>query len=341
MDVVKTNIEKIGGVIDVASAVGRGTTFRIKIPLTLAIIPALVVTGAGERYAIPQVSLLELVRLEPGSPGQKVETIHGTPVYRRRGKLLPLVHLREQLGQPPTTSDTTYIVVLQADDRQFGLVVDEINDTEEIVVKPLGTQLRGIPLYAGATIMGDGRVALILDAIALAARAGVLSDATAATLDAQTTATPASTGEQVSLLLVGLSDGRQVGLPLIAVDRLEEFGPDRLERVGSHEVVQYRDRILPLVRLDAVYGAYGEPAASDTAQVVVCQRQGQLIGFVVHAILDIVEAEVSVRSAIDTGGRRGSAVVSGRVTELVDVEHALAGVDPAVLSNPTDIPVGV
>ena len=164
LDVVKTNIEKIGGTVDIQNRFGQGTTLKIKIPLTLAIIPALIVTSAGDRYAIPQVSLLELVRLEGEQARKGIEMIHGAAVYRLRGKLLPLVNLNHELrveesGNGSEQAAAVNIVVLQADDRQFGLVVDEINDTEEIVVKPLGKQLKGISTFAGATIMGDGQVA--------------------------------------------------------------------------------------------------------------------------------------------------------------------------------------
>jgi two-component system chemotaxis sensor kinase CheA len=322
MDVVKTNIEKIGGLVDVHSVLGQGTTIRIKIPLTLAIIPALVVSADERRYAIPQVSLLELLRLDAAAGGQQIETIHGTPVYRLRGQLLPLVSLREQLGMGEGTGGATYIAVLQADDRQFGLVVDDIRDTEEIVVKPLGTLLRHIDVYAGATIMGDGEVALILDTMALAQHAGVVSETSGRQEAAETV--QSTSAERVHLLLAGLSDGRQVALPLDAVDRLEEIALDRVERIGGQEVVQYRGRVLPLVRLDSVYDAYGaESAESDLLQVVVCGHEGALVGFVVRSILDIVDAELSVRSVLDSGGRLGSAVVSGSVTELVDVAHAV------------------
>ena len=175
MDVVKTNVEKIGGTVDVTSRVGLGTTLKIKIPLTLAIIPALTVTVAGDRFCIPQVSLLELVRVGPAA----IERINGTPVYRLRGNLLPLVYLDRELalGDGAATAAAaggpTNIVVLRNGDRVFGLVVDSINDTEEIVVKPLAKQLKCVSVYAGATIMGDGKVALILDVAGLAQRAGI------------------------------------------------------------------------------------------------------------------------------------------------------------------------
>jgi two-component system chemotaxis sensor kinase CheA len=166
MDVVRTNIEKIGGTVDLESRPGRGTTVRLKIPLTLAIIPALTITSGGDPYAIPQASLLELVRLEGEQARRGIENVHGAPVYRLRGNLLPLVYLNRLLHvetTPDTDDDVITIVVLQAEDRPFGLIVDAIHDTEEIVVKPLQKALKGVGVFAGATIMGDGRVALILD----------------------------------------------------------------------------------------------------------------------------------------------------------------------------------
>ena len=329
MDVVKTNIEKIGGVIDVVSTIGQGTTVRIKIPLTLAIIPALVISAAGNLYAIPQVNLLELVRLEREQALNRIETIQGTPVCRLRGALLPLVDLREQLGLAPADQETTFIVVLQADGRQFGLVVDDIKDTEEIVVRPLGRQLRGIPLYAGATIMGDGRVALILDANAMARAAGMISETAVSTkATSRTTADLARS----ALLVLGLSDGRRVALPLSAVDRLEQFPLHRIERVGSHEVVQYRGEILPLVRLDRALHSLRDGVDVDPVQVVVCQHRGRLVGFVVTKIHDIVDDELAVRTHLDTGGHQGSAVVGENVTELVNVGRAVSAVDPELLA---------
>ena len=158
MDVVKTNVAKIGGTVDIHSTPGKGTTVKIKIPLTLAIIPALMVTSGGERFAIPQVSLLELVRLEAGDSTKAIEMVQGSPVYRLRGRLLPLVYLNRELQLADKASSAqagTNIVVVQADGREFGLVVEEITETEEIVVKPLGKQLKGISAYSGATIMQE------------------------------------------------------------------------------------------------------------------------------------------------------------------------------------------
>ncbi|MCF6378412.1 chemotaxis protein CheA [Nocardioides KLBMP 9356] len=347
MDVVRTNIERIGGAIDLTSEPGRGTTVRIRIPLTLAIIPALVVAAASNRFAIPQANLLELVRLDATQAATAIETVHGSPVYRLRGRLLPLVDLREQLDLPDVERETTYIVVLKADNQQYGLVVDDILDTEEIVVKPLGHHLRNLPgasaapersgqrarqavdtetVYAGATIMGDGAVALILDATALARRAGMSPESE---LGAGTV-TGAETGEAAaSILLVELGDGRRAAIEVSAVDRLEEIERGRVERAGHHEVVQYRDQILPLVRLDHVlHGDGGHPGLS-TLQVVVCRQGEQRAGVVVAAILDIVETTLDTRTPLDSTGGAGSAVVSGHVTELVDISQVFAGLPSA------------
>lgn len=328
MDVVKTNIERIGGTIDLASAPGAGTTVRIRIPLTLAIIPALVVSSAGNRYALPQVNLLELVRLDAHGDGPGIEWVHGAPVHRLRGRLLPLVHLREQLGLEPLEQDATYIAVLDADGRQYGLVVDEIRNTEEIVVKPLGRQLRGIPLYAGATIMGDGQVALILDAAALARKAGMTNGELG---EAPVEAEPATSGNQrLALLVVGLGDGRRAGLDLASVDRLEEIAADRVEHIGHQEVVQYRGEILPLLRLDHALSGLGAEQP-ETLQVVVCRSAGHRVGVVVREILDIVDEEVTTRTHLEAGGHGGSAVVAGVVTELVDLDRTLGAHAPALL----------
>ena len=329
MDVVKTNIERIGGAIDVLSTVGQGTTVRIKIPLTLAIIPALVVSADHNLYAIPQVNLLELVRLGREQALTRIETIQGTPVYRLRGTLLPLVDLREELGLEAVDRETTLIVVLQADGRQFGVVVDEITDTEEIVVKPLGRQLRHIALYAGATIMGDGRVALILDANALAKQAGMVSDSSQS---GTRTGAASDDVERTTLLVLGLSDGRRAALPLSAVDRLEQFPVRQLERIGGHEVVQYRGEILPVVRLDRALQSYDEQVDTDPIQVVVCRHRGGSVGFVVARIHDIVEEELAVRTRLDTGGHHGSALIGEYVTELIDVERAISAIDPELLA---------
>lgn len=348
MDVVRTNIERIGGTVDVTGQVGRGTTVKMKIPLTLAIIPALTVTSGGDRYAIPQVSLLELVRLEGEQAQRGIELIHGSPVYRLRGNLLPLVYLGRQL-QVESTADGSEvnIVILQADDRQFGLIVDAIHDTEEIVVKPLQKQLKGINTFSGATIMGDGRVALILDVLGLAHRANVVSGARERSLtDTPEDGTEAAKDVQ-TVLLFATRDGGRMAVPLALVARLEEFPRTALERAGAQHVVQYRDEILPLIDVSRVLRrrtgakrktagrpAAKAPAAADaTVQVVVHAGQGRRVGLIVGRILDIVEAEIASRSRAGRPGVLFSAVVQGRVTEFLDVEGIIRAADPSFFNQ--------
>jgi two-component system, chemotaxis family, sensor kinase CheA len=331
MDVVKSNLEKIGGSIDVSSDLGAGTTVHVKIPLTLAIIPALMVACAGDRYAIPTVNLVQLVRLEGEQGRVGIELISGTPVYRLRGNLLPLLYLDRELdvSEPDRGKrDTVLIVVLQAEDRRFGLVVDDILDTQEIVVKPLSSQLENVPVYAGTTILGDGSAALILDVLALAQRAHVLDTGRELARVAADQADDDRPTQGEALLVTSIGQDRQVAIPLATVTRLEEFPASWIEHVGSRELVQYRDMILPLVRLTALPGDAGRRADDDVLTVVVCFIRGRSVGLVVDAILDIVEGGLSGRDNLYGAGLLGTAVVRDRITKLLDVEQTVREIDP-------------
>lgn len=340
MDVVKTNVEKIGGTVDIQSQLGRGTTVKLKIPLTLAIIPALVVTCGGDRYAIPQVSLLELVRLEGSEAIKGIERIHGAPVYRLRGQLLPIVHLRRELGleETPVTADgsganeVVNIVVLRADDRQFGLIVDSINDTEEIVVKPLSKQLKGIPVYAGSTIMGDGQVALILDVLGTAQRAKVVPEVRDRTMAKHAANNQDQTGNRQTLLILALGD-RRVALPISMVSRLEEIPASQIERADHQEVVQYRGQILPLVRLCEVLGIPSQHDSERPLQVVVYSAHGRSVGLVVDRIADIVDASVEVQRRSQNDDLVASAVIQDRVTDLLNLPTIIRRYDPTFFES--------
>ncbi|HEY0253052.1 MAG TPA: chemotaxis protein CheA, partial [Kofleriaceae bacterium] len=258
MDVVKTNIERIGGTVEIESVFGQGTTLRIKIPLTLAIIPALIVTAGTERYAVPQNGVLELVRIDAAA-GKRVELVGGEPVYRLRGELLPLVYLANVLGGPPSGST---IVVLHNEGRPFGLVVDSVQDTEEIVVKPTGKRLKELTTYSGATILGDGRVALIVDVRGIATKARLgFSKRSEVVRQIEQDIDPNR------FLIVQLTDDRRVAVVLDDVARLEEFKASELERAAGIEVMQYRSRMLPLVRLGDALGSPSEP--KETLHVIV------------------------------------------------------------------------
>jgi chemotaxis protein histidine kinase CheA len=460
MDVVKTNIEKIGGTVDLHSKPGQGSTVRMKIPLTLAIIPALIVTSAGDRYAIPQASLLELVRLKSEQVRKGIEEVKGVPVYRLRGQLLPLVYLnrelqtgakaqhsgdsrasgassealdfalarekhllwtgrlrqvldgkltltQEQAGSPKdcalgkwlystglneygdiadmhvleaahrqfheavrevialkekgnqnaaelaleriapmsnhvvdllTTlarkvleSQNANIVVLQADDRQFGLVVEEINDAEEIVVKPLAKQLSGLSCYAGACIMGDGGIALILDVIGLAQQAHVIDEARSHALTEKRGDAAGTNASQQTFLVFAGPDNSRMAVPLAAVARLEELPATQAENAGPQWVTQYRGQILPLVNLGAALQErrrqkrqqHEAPVRDGSLPVVVCHHEGHLVGLVVERILDIVEDAAELRYPATRSGVLESAVIQGKVTELLDIPVVL------------------
>lgn len=317
MDVVKTNIEKIGGTLDLSSVFGQGTSLRIKIPLTLAIVPALIVTCQSERFAIPQVSLLELVRLEGDRARREIELIHDAPVYRLRGKLLPIIYLDEQLRMRPRrdvaelgSGEAVNMIVLQAEDHQFGLIVDHIRDTQEIVVKPLGPHLKSIPAYAGATIMGDGAVSLILDVTGLAQQAGILAANRDVTLTDLNNINTEFRATQRTWLVVDPGDGTRAAIPLASVARLEEIDTASIEHDGRQEVVQYRGRIMPLVRLAPGHERLAKSTV-DRLPVVVFSDGVRSMGVVVKSVVDIVESAISDEIP-------GAQVVAGRVTRLID-----------------------
>lgn len=338
MDVVKTNIEKIGGTLDLESRPGRGTTIRIKIPLTLAIIPALLVTCSNSRFAIPQVNLMELVRLEGEHSHAKIEWIQDAPVYRLRGHLLPLIDLRTILRQAPRDSDedeVTNIVVLRADDQQFGLIVDRINDGEEIVVKPLSQQIKDVAVYSGTTILGDGSVALILDVLGIAQRGNVLLTGAAKQKQSVDESNEPSSGSNQTLLILGLDDDRRVAMPMSQVDRLEQVPRSAIENANNRYVIQYRSKILPLINMADFLGFPSKPIAlgpteaelellddddEPSIRVVVYTEANQSVGLVVDQILDIIETRVDLAESTKGHGILGSAIIQESVIDLVDLQ---------------------
>ncbi|MBI3855370.1 MAG: chemotaxis protein CheA [Planctomycetes bacterium] len=339
MDVVRSNLQSIGGSVEIRTRPGAGTLFRLKIPLTLAIIPALILTAGGEQFAIPQVTLVELVRVEAAESA--FETLHSVPVFRLRSQLLPLVFLKKLLGLDGTESNATgpaTIVVLQAGDSLFGLVVDSVQDTAEIVVKPLSRHLRGLRVYAGATVLGDGRVALILDVPGLAQTARVTSGETSRSRSAPKPAAAVEAKPREPLILLRGPGGGRIALPMGRVARLEEIERSSIERVGDRDVVQYRDEILSLVDVSAALPerrrgprppADGEESApSGKLQVVVISAGGRRTGLVVDRVLDIVEETLDGLRPASRPGIEGCAVIRGRVTEILDVDALLAQAVP-------------
>jgi len=342
MDVVHTKIGAIGGTVEVESTLGRGTTWRLRIPLTLAIIPAFIVGSADELYAIPAVSLLEFVALDGREAGTMIEYVGVAPVFRLRGTLLPLVELRDVLGMPDVARSgnggapgAKTIAVLQSDTRRFGLIVDRVLNTEEIVVKPLTARLSGVGVYAGATLLGDGRVSLILDVDAIARRSLTGQLVEADPEPSTKPSLPVATDGQV--LVVGIGGGRRVAIPLAAVTRLELVNPDVVEHVGEREVFQYRQAIVPLVRLDRMLGGRADPAGEDLEQeelyLVVSTRGARTVAIAVTEIFDIVDDDAARHSRIDDRGVVGSTVLGDRVTELLDMRQVVLSGDPSFFDD--------
>ena len=330
MDVVRTHIEGIGGTVELVSRPGQGTTVLIRIPLTLAIVPGLLVNAGGERFVIPQVSLHELIRLEGDAARTAIEYVHTTPVFRRRNALLPVADLCHVLKLPEQRNpDELNIVVVQVDGRRFGLIVDAINDTEEIVVKPLWQQLKSLNCYAGAAIMGDGGIALILDVAGIGLRSGVIvpgGQTAGAASPAEAAGDP--TDARHPLLLLRAGGLKRLAMPLAKVARLENIPAAQVEFAAGRSVVQYRNRVLPLVSVTQVLGDTPSPEA-DMLQAVVYRDGVTDIGLVVDEIVDIVEETVSSPFASDRPGLLGSAVVGGLVTDFLDLDAVARWALPA------------
>ncbi|MEN9353079.1 MAG: hypothetical protein RL318_404 [Fibrobacterota bacterium] len=380
MDVVRTNFTKLGGIIDTNTKLGEGTSFRVKLPLTLAIIPSLLLSVAEETYAIPQVNLVELVRIPAAEVRNRIERIGQALVMRLRGKLLPLVRLHDVLGLPqqyrhPESGDVTperrsrledrrgpaqeetqeerdrrtnkdrrfhsasaiSIAVLSAGDFQYGLIVDKLHESEEIVVKPLGRHFSNCSCYAGATILGDGQVALILDVIGVMRSmklAEVSSTNNIEALEAERAAARLSQGDIQSFLLFKASDHEQFAVPLSLVSRIELIESTQIESTGGRRSIQYRGGSLPLLTLDQV--AKVDPLSDQSSYfIIVFAVNGKEIGLQVSQIVDVLEAgadfdEVTFRQA----GIIGSAIMAGATTLLVDLYGIVKVIAPEWLEHP-------
>jgi two-component system chemotaxis sensor kinase CheA len=319
MDVVRNNIDQIGGAIDVKSVAGAGLNFTIKIPLTLAIVAALIVESGGERFAIPQLSVVELVRTRAGSE-HRIEKIKDTTVLRLRDKLLPVAHLGRLLGAGTAGEvENGFVVVTQVGSQTFGIVVDGVFHTEEIVVKPLSSKLRHIAMFSGNTILGDGSVIMIIDPNGIAQAFGstvtsqMVSDEEAGT-------THAAEDEQTTSLLVfraGSSEPKAV--PLALITRLEEIDARKIELSNGRHMVQYRGHLMPLISLSDKVRVKDEGAQP----LLVFSDGSRSMALVVDEIVDIVEDRLDIEVAGGNSGVLGSAVIKGQATEIIDVGHFL------------------
>jgi two-component system chemotaxis sensor kinase CheA len=326
MDVVRQNLEAVNGTIEVKSQLDRGTTFQLKIPLTLAIISALLVSSGKQQFAIAQNNLQEIVRIEGKEEiERRIETFYNVPIYRLRGKILPLIYLNQvlQLKDNEADPEILNIVVIDADEYGYGLVVDHVDDTQEIVVKPLGKQLKALTIYAGATILGDGSISLILDAVGLARKAELQESVVGAIRESPLQ--KADIEKQFILIAQGPQNTR-MGIVLDRVIRLEEIPLKAIEKLGEQYVVQYRDRILALIDLHLIFAGEKRELTKlksneeSFAVIVVTLDENQSIGLVIEKFLDVVEETLIIKAAASRPGVKCYATVQGQVTEILDLE---------------------
>ncbi len=343
MDVVRNNIEKIGGIIEFQSTEGAGSRFVIKIPLTLAIVSALIVECAGERFAMPQNSVVELVRISRTS-AKGLENINGRPVYRLRDRLLPLASLSEILDLPKSdkapgddgeSADSIYVVVSQVGALIFGIIVDKVFDTEEIVVKPVSRIMRHIPCFSGTTILGDGRVIMILDPNGLASAVSA-SPHVEAVGKAAAGGRIAGAREAMSMLVFRAGDGGPQAVPLSLVARLEEADLTKAEVTGGRTVLQYRNGLMPLLDIN------GKPAVREGKHPILVFVDGpRMLGLVVDSVVDIIDAPLDLQLAGSARpGILGSAIIAGAATDIVDTVHYLRQGDEDWFNVETEKPFG-
>jgi len=328
MDVVRTNVEKIGGTIEMRSEKGKGSTFTIKIPLTLAIVSALIVEVSGERYAIPQISVKELVRISNNSDENRLEDIHGAPVMRLRDRLLPLVSLGKMLqvekakgydASKVSEDESKQVVVAQVGSNFFGIIVDKVFDTEEIVVKPVSPILKGIKLFSGNTILGDGSVIMILDPNGIANEMGDRTDARSFEDERKEEKDSMSASDRkTSLLIFRAGEGAKRAVPLSLISRLEDFDVKDIEVSDDKKVIQYRGKLMPLVP----FSSQMQNKEKGNQPVLVFSERDKNLGLMVDEIVDIVEEYIDVQISSESNrGLLGSAIIEGEAMDVIDVGY--------------------
>jgi two-component system, chemotaxis family, sensor kinase CheA len=320
MDVVLTNIEQAGGVIDVRTTKGQGTVVYIKIPVTLAIANALIIETSGQRFAIPQMSVVELVRAGPGTD-IAIEMVNEAPVMRLRNELLPIANLSTVLkikNGNVSLLAKMFVVICQVAERRFGLIVDGIVQTEEIVVKSTSAMLRSLQIYSGVTILGDGSVVMILDPAGIGRSIGVFAERRQDKIDTQKSA-PSQIDPLTSLLVFRFGEQNYRAVPLELITRLEEIDGSQIEVSGGQSIIQYRGKLMPLI------AANGNQliAQQGSHNVLVFSCGMRIAGLVVDQIVDIVEDKLDISASSQMPGVLGSAIIGGRATDIIDIAHYL------------------
>ncbi len=328
MDVVKNNIENIGGSIEITSVPNEGTHVKLKIPLTLAILPTLFVRCAGEIFLIPQNRILELVRFAPNQPNNGIEDFYGTPTFRLRDKLIPLLFLNEQLHLSASAlkpKQKLFIAVLNFNGTLFGLVVEEVLNIQDIVIKPLGELLRDMSNFAGATIMGNGEVALILDIDGIARKSGLVERLQANPIRQEERYIP-PVEEMISVLLFEIPGLHKIALPLDAIDHIIKLDSEQIQQSGNREVVYFNEQLMDLVRLDKYVSGGAKDAQSYTtrAPVLTCRYRDRLYGLVVKQVTDIIEVPAKLHElSTPQRGLNGCIIYNDQVINVLDLEEVL------------------
>ena len=353
MDVVRTNIEKLGGTVEIESIFGENTRINLRLPLTLAIIPSLIVGAAGRRYAVPQVNLEELVRVREQDVSKRIEDVRGKLVLRLRGTLLPLVRLTDVLATAPepeltgedpgpdeepeerrsglTDQDRSRraqnILVLRIGNNRYGLIVEKLLDNEEIVVKPLSSYLKECRHYAGSTNMGDGRVAMILDAAGISEEANLRFNETEE--EATRTAQLQTTESEVQPLILFRNSGTELfAISLALVERIEKVKVSDIERIGEREYVKYSRSSMRIIRLHDFITVDRPEQETDEIFIIVPKLVKHPMGIVATKVEDIVHTDAEIdRANISGRGILGSAILEGRLVVFLDVYGLFEAVD--------------
>ncbi|GAA4434895.1 chemotaxis protein CheW [Bremerella cremea] len=344
MDVVRTNIEKIGGSVDIESVLGKGTTVQITLPLTLAIIPSMLIRTCGRRFAIPQVNIVELVRVRSSEAAQRISKVKGAHVLRLRGTLLPLVELDRALNFADSEEGLDrkdrprQIVVVESGQFRYGLVVDEIDDSEEIVVKPLGRHLKSCVCLAGATILGDGHVAPILDVSGIAAKTELRTHEQE-DLEDVNLAEVAGAAERQSLLLFTNAPQEMFAVPMSLISRIERIRIDQIDTVGGQELLQYRGTSLPLLSIDRYIKAQARPDMANV-HVVVFQIHGREVGLIAADLNDIREVAAEIDgTTFREPGVAGSIVLDDKTIRMIDLYELAFTAHPKWFEDKPTAPV--
>jgi len=315
MDVVRSNIEQIGGQIDLQSTFGAGCTVTIKIPLTLAIISALVVGAGGERFAVPQGSVLELIKIGEGAE-HRTEIIEQVRMVRLREELVPLIDLSGELVLTQA-SQPSFVMIMKVGAHRFGVMVNEVIDTEEIVVKPLATVLRGISVFSGATLLGDGSVVLIIEPNGLSQRAGKMPVAAQRAIEAAAHSAVDAEVQRKSMLLVRVGSGALKAVELGQITRLEHIPVEQVQLIGSRAALHYRGKLMPVLCIDE-----DQTLKTDGVQpLLVITGMLYAMGLAVDQIVDVVETAVTIELSPTKTGIVGTALINGRATEIIDLDH--------------------